>query len=118
MTQAPRYMYANFSMQKCIAILANCFLIAAPLLAQNAIPEWCRPLPRPEYKNFERVPVKDAWFEVYRVAPGVFAIYEPHQSEETISYLIAGEHGGLLFDTGMGIGDLRKVVAQLTPWPV
>jgi hypothetical protein len=69
---------------------------------QAAIPEWCRPLPRPEYKSLERVPIGDAWFEVYKVALGVFAIYEPHQSEETISYLVLGEKRALLFDTGMG----------------
>jgi glyoxylase-like metal-dependent hydrolase (beta-lactamase superfamily II) len=81
-------------------------------------PGWCKQIPRPEYKDLERVPVKDSWFEVYKVAPGVFAIYEPHQSEETISYLIAGDRRALLFDTGMGIGDLRKVTAQLTALPV
>ena len=52
-----------------------------------------------------------------RVAPAVFAIYEPHQSEETISYLIAGDRQALLFDTGMGIGDIRKVTAELTRLP-
>ncbi len=50
-------------------------------LAQNPIPpEWCKALPRPEYKQLKRVPVSDPWFEVYKPAPGVFAIYEPHQS--------------------------------------
>ena len=85
---------------------------------QAAIPEWCRPLPRPEYKSLERVPIGDAWFEVYKVAPGVFAIYEPHQSEETISYLVLGEKRALLFDTGMGISDLRKVTNELTRLPI
>jgi glyoxylase-like metal-dependent hydrolase (beta-lactamase superfamily II) len=105
-------------MQKCIAILANCFLIAAPLLAQNAIPEWCRPLPRPEYKNLERIPVSDAWFEVYQPARDVFAIYEPHQSEEVISYLIVGKQRALLFDTGMGMSDIKKLTAELTKLPI
>jgi glyoxylase-like metal-dependent hydrolase (beta-lactamase superfamily II) len=47
------------------------------------------------------------WFEVYRIRPGVFAIYEPHQFEEVISYLILGSKRALLFDTGMGIGKIR-----------
>jgi len=85
---------------------------------QAAIPEWCRPLPRPEYKSLERVHIGDAWFEVYKVAPGAFAIYEPHQSEETISYLVLGEKRALLFDTGMGISDLRKVTNELTRLPI
>ncbi len=81
-------------------------------------PEWCRALPRAEYKTLERVPVSNPWFEVYQVVPRVFAIYEPHQAEETISYLIVGEKQALLFDTGMGISDLRKLIAQLTAVPI
>jgi len=95
------------------------FALWAPaLFAQAGIPEWCRPLPRPEYKGLERVPVSDPWFEVYKVAPAVFAIYEPHQSEETISYLVTGEKKALLFDTGMGVSDLRKVTTELTRLPI
>lgn len=87
-------------------------------MAQSNVPKWCRALPRPEYKSLQRVPVKDSWFEVYKVEPGVFAIYEPHQSEETISYLITGRTRALLFDTGMGIGDLKAVTAELTHMPI
>jgi glyoxylase-like metal-dependent hydrolase (beta-lactamase superfamily II) len=81
-------------------------------------PEWCKALPRPEYKALERVKVSDPWFEVYKVATGVFAIYEPHQAEETISYLIVGDKHALLFDTGMGISDIKKVTQELTSLPV
>ncbi len=100
-----------------IALVLLC-LAAAALFAQEKVPEWCRPLPRPEYKALQRVPSSDAWFEVYKVAPAVFAIYEPHQSEETISYLIVGKKKAMLFDTGMGIGDLRRVTAELTRLPI
>lgn len=85
---------------------------------QAQVPDWCRALPRPEYKAIARVPVSDPWFEVYKPAPGVFAIYEPHQSEEVISYLIVGERRALLFDTGMGISDIKKVTAGLTKLPI
>jgi glyoxylase-like metal-dependent hydrolase (beta-lactamase superfamily II) len=81
-------------------------------------PEWCRALPRPEYKKLTRVPAADDWFEVYSIRDGVFAIYEPHQFEEVISYLVLGKRRALLFDTGMGIGKISKVVAQLTLLPV
>lgn len=87
-------------------------------LAQVTTPDWCRALPRPEYKSLERVPVSDRWFEVYRPAPGVFAIYEPHQAEETIGYLIVGQKRALLFDTGMGISDVKKVTTELTKLPI
>ena len=81
-------------------------------------PEWCRNLPRPEYQKLERIAAPDPWFEVYKMRPGVFAIYEPHQYEEVISYLILGSRRALLFDSGMGISDISKVVARLTSLPV
>lgn len=80
--------------------------------------DWCKALPRPEYKSLERVLPNDPWFEVYKLFPGVFAIYEPHQFEETIGYLIVGTKQALLFDTGMGIANIKKVVTQLTSRPV
>ncbi len=81
-------------------------------------PEWCKNLPRPEFAQLKRILPDEPWFEVYRVAPGTFAIYEPHQSEEVISYLIVGQKQALLFDTGMGIADIKKIVARLTSRPV
>ena len=80
--------------------------------------DWCKALPRPEYTKLERVKVSDPWFEVYKPAKDVFAIYEPHQAEETIGYLIVGRERALLFDTGMGIRDVKKVVGELTKLPV
>ena len=96
-------------------------LLAVITIAISAAPEqphWCRELPRPEYKQLKRVSVLDPWFEVYEIRPGVFAIYEPHQSEEIISYLILGTKRAVLFDTGMGISNIRKLVEGLTRLPV
>ncbi len=93
-------------------------LLSSSVPAQTAIPEWCRALPRPEYKTLERVAVSDPWFEVYKPAAGVFAIYEPHQAEEVISYLIVGEKRALLFDTGMGMSDIKKVTSELRKLPI
>jgi glyoxylase-like metal-dependent hydrolase (beta-lactamase superfamily II) len=90
------------------------FLLFLIALTPPQKPEWCRNLPRPAYQNLERVTVSDSWFEVYRVRQGVYAIYEPHQSEEVISYLIIGSKRALLFDTGMGISNIRKVAEELT----
>ena len=93
--------------------------LATPAVASHPEPPaWCRALPRPEYKSLERVAVTDPWFEVYRMAPGVFALYEPHQAEEVISYLIVGTKQAALFDTGMGISDIQKVTAELTQLPI
>jgi glyoxylase-like metal-dependent hydrolase (beta-lactamase superfamily II) len=104
----------------CVAIALFALTIAAPSLRaqssnSNVTPDWCKKLPHPQYKNLERVPSPDTWFEVYKVAPGVFAIYEPHQFEEAISFLILGDKRAVLFDTGLGIGDIKKVVQALTP---
>jgi glyoxylase-like metal-dependent hydrolase (beta-lactamase superfamily II) len=113
MILSSRFQILSFS-----TFLMIVFGMILPAFGQGAIPEWCRPLPRVEYKTLERIPVSDSWFEVYRVAPAVFAIYEPHQSEETIGYLILGDMRAVLFDTGMGIGDLHKIVGELTKLPI
>ncbi|HXW56330.1 MAG TPA: MBL fold metallo-hydrolase [Candidatus Cybelea sp.] len=105
-----------------LATFCFLFCLATPLSAPSQDranwPAWCRNLPRPEYKKLERIPSPDAWFEVYRVAPQVFAIYEPRQFEEAISFLILGRQRAALFDTGLGIGDIRKVVHSLTLLPI
>lgn len=100
-----------------VAAVVLAALSDASLFAQIGA-EWCRALPRPEYKSLERIAVSDPWFEVYQAAPAVLAIYEPHQSEETISYLIMGKKRAVLFDTGMGISDIKKVTAELTKLPI
>jgi glyoxylase-like metal-dependent hydrolase (beta-lactamase superfamily II) len=103
------------------------FILLAPALlaqprpeahAEPLTPSWCKDLPRPGYQALDRVAVHSDWFEVYRIRPGVLAIYEPHQYEEVISYLIVGSKRALLFDTGIGVGDMRALVAQLTRLPI
>lgn len=104
---------------KALPSLVLACLAPLVLAAQtNTTPEYCRALPRPEYKALPRVLENDPWFEVYKVAPGVFAIYEPRQAEETISYLIVGHKQAVLFDTGMGIASIHRVTTQLTSRPV
>jgi glyoxylase-like metal-dependent hydrolase (beta-lactamase superfamily II) len=97
-------------------IFLSAFFFVPPLHAQT--PDWCKKLPHPEFKTLQRAVVSDPWFEVYKASSGVFAIYEPHQSEEAISYLILGEKRALLFDTGMGISNIKRVTEELTKLPV
>ena len=73
----------------CVFISVISALNLSVVVAQTR--DWCKELPRPEYKTLERVQVSDPWFEVYKVAPGTYAIYEPHQSEEVIFHLIVGK---------------------------
>ena len=101
-----------------LTFLFLCASVANPLLLVAQAPDWCKLLPHPEYKYLERVRISDPWFEVYRVVPDTFAIYEPHQSEEVISFLILGQQRAILFDTGMGISDIRAVTMQITRLPI
>lgn len=75
---------------------------------------WWDALPRPAWSEFERIEQSQPWFEVYEIVPRVLAIYEPGQFEEVISYLLIGSERALLFDTGLGIGDMRRLVGELT----
>src|SRR5271168_4019689 len=106
-------------MHELTASLAICLtMLSSSVFAQSSIPSWCHALPRPEYKSLARVTTSDPWFEVYQPASNVFAIYEPHQAEEVISYLIVGNKRALLFDTGTGISDIEKVTTELTNLPI
>lgn len=79
---------------------------------------WYEELPRPEYRKLEKIQTGDDWFEVYKLPGDVFALYEPGHFQEVISFLICGSKSSLLFDTGMGIGNILKVVEKLTPHEV
>lgn len=81
---------------------------------------WWDTLPRAAWSPFEKIQVQqdEDWFQVFRIRDGVFAIYEDGQFEEVISYLITGSESALLFDTGIGVGDIADVVRQLTSLPV
>jgi glyoxylase-like metal-dependent hydrolase (beta-lactamase superfamily II) len=56
----------------------------------------------------------EVWFEVTKLPNDVYSIAEPGHWQHVISFLVLGSTKALLFDTGMGIGDIRKVVMKLT----
>ena len=102
-------------------------MLAACTEAENKSPEqavsyssaadlesFCDRLPRPAYADLKKHLSSNDWFEVYEVEPGIFAIYEPFQWQEVISYLIVGTESAVLFDTGNGIGNIRAIVDQIT----
>jgi len=80
--------------------------------------KWWEILPRPIYASLEKIETAFPWFEVYRLPEGSYAVYEPFQFEEAMSYLVPGEERAALIDTGTGIGDLRGLVEELTDLPV
>jgi glyoxylase-like metal-dependent hydrolase (beta-lactamase superfamily II) len=104
------------------ANVAGTLLLAlwlAPSVSTSAdLATFCERLPRPAYAQFDKHGASNDWFEVYEVGPDIFAIYEPFQWQEVISYLIVGNEEALLFDTGNGLGDIKAVVDQLTDKPV
>lgn len=79
---------------------------------------WWDNLPREHWDKFEKIEQDQSWFEVYKIDDSIYALYEMGQFEEVISYLILGSDKALLFDTGIGVGDIKKVVSNLTELPV
>ncbi|MFC4347517.1 MBL fold metallo-hydrolase [Kordiimonas lipolytica] len=100
------------------ALILSALTASSGVYAQADIESFCADLPRPAYSALEKRPESTGWFELYTVAPGVTAIYEPFQWQEVISYLIEGENRAILFDTGNGIEDIKAVVDRLTDKPV
>lgn len=109
----------------CVGIVTGCNDTTGGSTAPSAsyagaadIGSFCSRLPRAAYADLQKHEASNDWFEVYEIAPEIWAIYEPFQWQEVISYLIAGSEASVLFDTGNGIGDIKAVVDQLTDKPV
>jgi len=98
-----------------ISIFYSCVNSTRPTPASTS---WCDKKPRLGLSRLTEVKTNRPWFRVYRVADSVYAITEPYNYEETISYLILGTRKALLFDTGMGLDSISPVVNQLTQLPV
>jgi glyoxylase-like metal-dependent hydrolase (beta-lactamase superfamily II) len=58
------------------------------------------------------------WFTVKKINKNIWGIGEFKHPEEVISYLILGEKRALLFDTGLGIGNIKNEVKKITSMPV
>ena len=58
------------------------------------------------------------WFRVEQPEPGVFVIEEPLHVERVKSFLVVGGERAVLIDTGMGVGDIRALVEELTDRPL
>ena len=60
----------------------------------------------------------NGWFTVEEIDPQTFAISEYKHWEETHCYLLCGLERAVLIDTGLGVSNIRSVVAELTTLPV
>src|SRR5262249_25074454 len=74
----------------CLLAVSACRGGTTATAPPSASTRWCDLLPRAANAALPRVSVSSDWYFVYRAADGVFAIAEPLQFEETISYLILG----------------------------
>ncbi len=102
-------------------VFRSLFLIAfigalLPVTAQGQ--SWCSRAARPGWEDHERISTSDPWFHVHRMESDIYAIYEPNNFQEIISWLILGTRRALLFDTGMGMSQISSVVVELTDLPV
>jgi len=79
---------------------------------------WCEHPTRPALAKLDEVITNSKWFKVYRVGSGVFAIVEPYNFQEVISYLIVGSRSNILFDSGMGMDSISKLVKELSANPI
>ena len=58
------------------------------------------------------------WFTVEAIDNDTFAISEYKHWEETHCYLLCGTEKAILFDTGLGVANIKNVVESLTTLPV
>lgn len=57
-------------------------------------------------------PYRTSWFEVAKMETGVYLISEPGHVN---SWLVEGERDAILFDTGLGVANIRKIAEETTP---
>lgn len=103
-----------------VFLLVATSLLSFGIFSHKKAPEanWCdRPL-RAGLEKLKEIKTPRNWFKVYDVGNNTYAIDEPYNWEETISYLILGKNKALLFDTGMGLDSISVVVKELTKLPV
>ena len=60
----------------------------------------------------------DDWFHIEKIDDGTYAISEYKHWEKSNSYLLLGSEQAVLIDTGLGVGNIRNVVDELTDLPI
>lgn len=108
-----------FSKYIALLVFVNLMINCSNYKKMNAAStNWCDKELRPQLKNLTKIKTKREWFKVYLVAENVYAIIEPYNYQEVISYLIIGKEKALLFDTGMGLDSISPLIKELTPLPI
>lgn len=104
--------------ERAVRCLSPVLAIASVLATSAQAESWCDAPPLPVLATLAQVDSGEDWFKVHGVADGVFAITEPRQAEGVNSFLIVGSRRAVLFDSGLGVGRIGRVVSKLTPLPV
>ncbi len=66
----------------------------------------------------ELIPQRQKNFTVYKIRPQIYLIRESACFEEVNCYLFVGKEKCLLFDSGLGIGNIKEVIDSLTHLPM
>lgn len=69
-------------------------------------------------RNQKKKLVHDDWFSITEIDSRSYAISEYGHWEKVHSFLLLGEKKAILIDTGLGIGNIKKVVDDLTSLPI
>ena len=59
-----------------------------------------------------------SWFTIKQLEDRIWGFGEFNHFEEVISYLILGNNKAILFDTGMGIGNMKAEIEKITQLPL
>src|SRR3989344_7185679 len=62
--------------------------------------------------------MKNSWFTVKQINENIWGVGEFKHFEEVISYLIIGQKKALLFDTGLGIKNIKEEILKITNLPI
>jgi glyoxylase-like metal-dependent hydrolase (beta-lactamase superfamily II) len=58
------------------------------------------------------------WFQIEKIDNTTYAISEYGHWEKVHSYLLIGDSKSILIDTGLGIGNIKKAIENLTKLPI
>ncbi len=77
--------------------------------------KWKTPEKREYYQKYEEVNLANGqnWFSCYKLPGDIYAICEPQHFQEVNAFLVIGSQRALLFDTGMGICNIKAVIDEL-----
>ena len=64
-------------------------------------------------KSAERIANSSGWFEILKLPNNVYAFWEPGHVEKVNSFLIIGRDLDVLYDTGMGIANIRAALNEV-----